>query len=238
MRVKIHREGTNILIILLLIIVGINIPAWMFIRPTWIPIVFSTLSTIIFLLILNFFRSPRRHFPGSQTRNVVVSSVDGKVVALEETYEPEVLKRNVIQLSVFMTIFNVHANWFPVNGTVEMVRHHSGRYLSAYLPKSSVENERSTVLIKAENGQQILVRQIAGAVARRIVTYAQPGEEANIEDHMGFIKFGSRVDIFLPLGTEIFVKIGDKTIGGISEIARLTDDPSPESCTIPTPRHD
>lgn len=200
----------------------LNVPAWMFIRPVVLPIIFSSVSAIVFLLVLNFFRSPRRTFEGDR-RNVVVSSVDGKVVALERTYESECLHREVIQLSVFMTVFNVHANWFPIDGVVELVRHHSGRFLSAYLPKASTENERSTVLIRATNGQQILVRQIAGAVARRIVTYAQPGEEANIEDHMGFIKFGSRVDIFLPLDAEIFVKIGDKTTGGVTEVARLRE---------------
>lgn len=220
MRVKIHREGTNILVILLLMLVVINIPVWMFVRPLGIPYTFSTLSIIIFLLVLNFFRSPRRHFAGNR-HNVVVSSVDGKVVALERTYESEYLHREAIQISVFMTIFNVHANWFPVDGEVLMVKHHSGRFLSAYLPKSSTDNERSTVVIRAENGQDILVRQIAGAIARRIVTYAEPGEQADIEYHMGFIKFGSRVDIYLPLDAEVFVEIGDTTIGGITEIARL-----------------
>ena len=126
-------------------------------------------------------------------------------------------------LSVFMSVLNVHANWFPVDGKVLLVRHHSGRFLSAYLPKASIENERSTVLIRANNGQEILVRQIAGAVARRIVTYAEPGERANIEDHMGFIKFGSRVDIYLPLDAKVKVKIGDKTVGGITEVALLAD---------------
>lgn len=124
-------------------------------------------------------------------------------------------------LSVFMTVFNVHANWFPVDGEVLMVRHHKGRFLSAYLPKASIENERSTILIRATNGQEILVRQIAGAVARRIVTYACPGEQANIEDHLGFIKFGSRVDIYLPLDAEILVKVGDKTVGGVTPVAHL-----------------
>lgn len=204
----------------MMMLIVINAPAWMFIRPVAIPAVFTAVSAIVYLLVLNFFRSPRRHFQGNR-KNVVVSSVDGKVVALERTYESECLHREVIQLSVFMSIFNVHANWFPVDGVVELVRHHAGRFLSAYLPKASVENERSTVLIRATNGQQILMRQIAGAVARRIVTYAEPGEEASIEDHMGFIKFGSRVDIFLPLDAEIFVKIGDTTVGGITEIARL-----------------
>ncbi len=217
---KIHREGTNILVILLAMLAVINVPAWMFIRPMAIPIAFTAISTILFLLVLNFFRSPRRHFPGNRDR-VVVSSVDGTVVALERTFESEYLQREVIQLSVFMTVFNVHANWYPVDGTVELVRHHAGRFLSAYLPKSSTENERSTVVIRTDCGREILVRQIAGAVARRIVTDAEPGERASIEDHMGFIKFGSRVDIYLPLDTEIYVKIGDKTVGGVTEIARL-----------------
>lgn len=220
MRVKIHREGTNILIVLLLIMIVINLAAWMFIRPAVIPIIFSSICGIFYLLVINFFRSPRRTFHGDRER-VVVSSVDGTVVALEEVFEPEVLRRKVRMLSVFMSVFNVHANWFPVDGEVLMVRHHHGRFLSAYLPKASIENERSTVLIRANNGQEILMRQIAGAVARRIVTYAKPGEPADIEDHMGFIKFGSRVDIYLPLDAEIFVGIGDKTIGGVTTVARL-----------------
>lgn len=183
---------------------------------------FSGISAVLYLLVVNFFRSPRRTFKGNR-ENVVVSSVDGTVVALEEVFEPEVLRRKVRMLSVFMSVFNVHANWFPTDGEVLMVKHHSGRFLSAYLPKASIENERSTVLIRAANGQEILMRQIAGAVARRIVTYARPGEPSNIEDHMGFIKFGSRVDLYLPLDARILVKIGDKTTGGITEVARLMD---------------
>lgn len=192
----------------------------MFIRPVAVPATFTAISVILYLLVVNFFRSPRRTFKGDREK-VIVSSVDGTVVALEEVFEPEVLKRRVRMLSVFMSVFNVHANWFPVDGEVLMVRHHKGRYLSAYLPKASIENERSSVLIRATNGQEILMRQIAGAVARRIVTYAEPREKANIEDHMGFIKFGSRVDIYLPLDAKIFVKIGDKTIGGVTEVGRL-----------------
>ncbi|MDE5626790.1 MAG: phosphatidylserine decarboxylase, partial [Candidatus Amulumruptor sp.] len=150
---------------------------------------------------------------------------DGRVVALEEVYEPEYLQRRCIQLSVFMSVTNVHANWFPVDGEVIMTRHHNGRFMAAYLPKSSTDNERSTVIIRATNGQEILVRQIAGAVARRIVTYAEPGIEASIEDHMGFIKFGSRVDIYLPLDAEVYVKINDKTTGGVTPVARLSANP-------------
>ena len=178
------------------------------------------ICVVFFLLVTNFVRSPRRQFRGNR-ENVVVASADGKVVALEEVYEGEYLKQNVIQLSVFMSILNVHANWFPVDGEVIYATHHRGRFMAAYLPKSSTENERSTVVIRTSGGRLVLMRQIAGAMARRIVTYARPGDEASIEDHMGFIKFGSRVDIFLPLDTEIFVKIGDTTIGGVTTIGRL-----------------
>ncbi len=220
MKVKIHREGLNILIILLLILLVINIPAWLFMRPIGVPTAFTAVSAIIYLLVLNFFRSPRRTFRGNRD-NVVVASADGKVVALEETFEDEYLHCRCIQLSVFMSVLNVHANWFPVDGEVLYVRHHKGRYLSAYLPKSSTENERATVAIKASNGQTILMRQVAGALARRIVTYAAPGEAASIEEHMGFIKSGPRVVLSLPLGTEILVKLGDHTTGGVTEVARL-----------------
>ena len=223
MRVKIHHEGTNILIIALLLVLAINVPLWLWVRPMAWPIASTAVWSVVYLLIVNFFRSPRRQFKGDE-KNVVVASADGKVVALEETFEDEYLHGPAIQLSVFMSIFNVHANWFPVNGEVVYTKHHSGRFMAAYLPKSSTENERSTVVIRTPEGQLILMRQIAGAMARRIVTYARPGDEASIQDHMGFIKFGSRVDLFLPLGTETLVNIGDKTIGGITEVARLKPD--------------
>lgn len=220
MRVKIHHEGTNILLILLAVIVAINLPLWLCVRPLIWAIVSTALLGVFYLLVVNFFRSPRRFFHGDR-ENVVVASADGEVVALEETYEPEYLKCRCIQLSVFMSILNVHANWFPVDGEVIYATHHSGRFMAAYLPKSSTENERSTIAIRALDGQIILVRQVAGAMARRIVTYAKPGDEANIDDHLGFIKFGSRVDLYLPLGTKINVKIGDKTTGGVTAVGRL-----------------
>lgn len=205
---------------LLAILLVINAPLWLWVRPLAWAIGCTVVSTVFYLLVVNFFRSPRRVFTGDPV-NAVVSSADGTVVALEEVFEDEYLHCRCIQLSVFMSIFNVHANWFPVDGTVTYIKHHAGRFMAAYLPKSSTENERSTVAIKTPEGQTVLMRQIAGAMARRIVTYARPGDEASIEDHMGFIKFGSRVDLFLPLGTEIYVKIGDKTTGGITEVARL-----------------
>jgi phosphatidylserine decarboxylase len=222
MRVKIHSEGNNILTILFIALLAINLPLWLTLSKSLIvvPIVITAVSAVLFLIVLNFFRSPRRRFVGDTT-DVVVASADGKVVALERTFEDEYLHQEVIQLSVFMSLFNVHANWFPVNGKVVYTKHHEGRFRAAYLPKSSTENERSTVVIETPSGQRILMRQIAGAMARRIVTYAEPGTDANIEDHMGFIKLGSRVDLFLPLDTDIFVKIGDKTIGGITPVGRL-----------------
>ena len=220
MRVKIHHEGTNIIFMLLFILLMVNSTAYLILSYKAISYVFMAVSVVLFLLVVNFFRSPRRHFKGDAS-DAVVSSVDGKVVALEEFYEDEYLHANVIQLSVFMNVFNVHANWVPVQGVVKYVKHHSGRFLSAWLPKGSTENERSTVVIHTPTGHDILVRQIAGAVARRIVTYVEPGDTVGVEEHMGFIKFGSRVDIYLPLDTEIMVKLGDKTTGGVTQIARL-----------------
>lgn len=222
MKVKLHREGQNIIIIVLLILIAINAAAMAFIDLKVISITFLVISVVLFALVLNFFRLPRRHFKGDNSDGTaVVSSVDGTVVALEEVYEDEYLHRNCIQLSVFMTVFNVHANWVPVAGTVEYVKHHSGRFLAANLPKSSSDNERSTIVIKTKGGDEILVRQIAGAVARRIVTYVEQSEDVDISDFIGFIKFGSRVDIFLPLDTEVKVKLHDKTWGGETLVARL-----------------
>lgn len=217
-RVKIHKEGKNILVVLFCVFAIFS--ALIYAINSTAGIVVGTICAILYLGVVNFFRSPKRHFTGNP-ENVVVSSVDGKVVALEETFEDEYLKQRCIQLSVFMNIFNVHANWFPVDGEVIFTKHHKGRFMSAWLPKASTENERSTVVIRTPDGQHVLMRQVAGAMARRIVTYAKPGNEANIEDHMGFIKFGSRVDLYLPLGTEIYVKLGQQTIGGITEVGRL-----------------
>jgi phosphatidylserine decarboxylase len=218
--IKIHHEGTNILILLFLVVCALNIPVWLFLPPPVIPVVFTTISVVLYLLVYNFFRCPIRHYPDNRD-NTVISSVDGKVVAIEEVYEGEYLKSDAIQVSVFMSPLNVHANWFPVEGVVEYVRHHSGRFLSAYLPKASTENERSTVGILCDNGQRITVRQVAGAMARRIVTYAHKGDRSIIDTHLGFIKFGSRVDIYLPVDAEILVKIGDTTKGDLTPLALL-----------------
>lgn len=227
MRVKIHHEGINILVVSFIVLLIINLPLWLWVQPLSIAVISTLVCGVVYMLAVNFFRSPKRHFTGDR-KNAVVSSADGKVVAVEEVYEPEYLKCTCIQVSVFMSLVNVHANWFPVDGTVIYTKHHSGRFMGAYLPKSSTENERSTIVIETPEGQKILVRQVAGAMARRIVTYAEPGIEACIDDHMGFIKFGSRVDIYLPLGTEVFVSPDETTVGGVSLIGRLRPDRNPD----------
>lgn len=216
--VKIHREGTGILILLFIVLAALCVPVWLFMRPLWVPIVLSSIAFTVYMFVFNFFRCPKRHYRG-QRKNHVVSSVDGRVVAVERVHEGEWLKDDAIMVSVFMSPLNVHANWFPVDGKVDYVTHHRGRFLGAYLPKASTENERSTVGITMNNGRRIVVRQIAGAMARRIVTYARPGEDADIDDHLGFIKFGSRVDIYLPLDSHVLLKIGDLTRGGVTPLA-------------------
>lgn len=217
---KIHREGTNILIVLALMLLAVNVLAWFFLPPAIIPAIVTLLSVTCYGFIFNFFRCPNRKYRGER-EGMVISSVDGRVVVIEEVDEPEYMKSRAIQVSVFMSPLNVHANWSPVDGTVEYVRHHRGRFLSAYLPKSSTENERSTIGIVADGGQRITVRQIAGAMARRIVTYARKGDRVTIDEHLGFIKFGSRVDIFLPVGSEILVGMNDRVSGGLTPIARF-----------------
>jgi phosphatidylserine decarboxylase len=180
----------------------------------------SIVSIILFLIVLNFFRSPPRHFP-YDAEGLAIAPADGTIVLVEEVMENEYLREKRLQVSIFMSVFNVHANWFPVNGTVTHVSHQDGRFKSAYLPKSSTENERSTVVIRTDYGVDVLVRQVAGALARRIVTYAKVDEPCTVDEQMGFIKFGSRVDTYLPLGAEILVEKGQKVIGNQTPIARI-----------------
>ena len=217
---KIHREGTNILILLFIVLAALNVPVWLFLPPYVMPSIFAAISVVVYLFVFNFFRCPKRKYKGER-KDMVVSSVDGHVVAIEKVMEDEYLKSEAMMVSVFMSPLNVHANWYPVDGTVDYVRHHRGRFLSAYLPKASSENERSTVGIVTDIGVRLIARQIAGAMARRIVTYARKGHRANIDDHLGFIKFGSRVDLYLPLDAEILVEMKQIVRGGVTPIARL-----------------
>ena len=178
------------------------------------------ITLAVYLVVVNFFRCPPRHFE-EETAGVVIAPADGKIVCIEEVEEKEFFHDRRIMVSIFMSVTNVHANWVPVDGKVKYVRHHNGNFHRAWLPKASEENERATTVITTPDGTDILVRQIAGAVARRIVTYMQQGDECEIDDHLGFLKLGSRVDTYLPLGTTVLVGMHQKTTGNDTAIDRL-----------------
>ncbi len=206
-----HKAGYKLLLKILGVGILLNLASYYFINNIVIVYTILITSIVIYLLIVNFFRFPNRVI--IQDDNTILAPADGKIVVIEETEEPEYFKDRRIQVSIFMNIFNVHINWFPVNGIIKYFKYHKGNYAEAYLPKSSTENERTSIAIECNNGQTILMRQIAGAIAKRIVSYTPVGGKARQDQHAGFIKFGSRVDLFLPLDTKIEVKLGQKTIG-------------------------
>ena len=217
---KIHREGTGLLLSLFTFLFVVNLILYYTIGKGVVFYIVLSVSSGLFLLTLNFFRSPSRRFP-YDSEGLVIAPADGTIVAIEEVMEREYFNEKRLQISVFMSIFNVHANWFPVNGTVKYVACHRGKFKAAYLPKSSTENERSTIVLATRHGDEVLTRQIAGAMARRIVTYAKANEPCHVDEQMGFIKFGSRVDVFLPVGTEVLVEMDQKVTGNQTPIARL-----------------
>lgn len=218
---KIHKEGRLILGSLLFILVMLNF--YVYTQYTSAALAINiVISTSLLFFFAYFFRNPSRKVKIDDP-SLVVAPADGTIVVVEPVDELEYFGDKRIQVSIFMSVFNVHANWYPVKGTVIKSVHHSGRHMAAFLPKSSTENERSTVVIETPSKTQILVRQIAGALARRIVTYAHPGKECHLNEHIGFIKFGSRVDLYFPMDAEIFVQVGDSTIGNETIIARLNE---------------
>lgn len=219
--IRIHKEGRLILGSLLLILLLLNL--FIYIKFQLIVLAINiVVSALLLFFFAYFFRNPPRrviiHDP-----SLVVAPADGTIVVVEPVEENEYFGDKRIQVSIFMSVFNVHANWVPIKGKVIHSAHHDGRHMAAFLPKSSTENERSTIVIESEFKTRILVRQIAGALARRIVTYAHADKECFINEHLGFIKFGSRVDIFFPIDTEIFVQVGDNTVGNETIIARLNE---------------
>ncbi len=218
--VRIHREGTDTLLYGFVLIAAVAAILWLYVDCKVAFWSFVAVFGILYAIVLNFFRCPKRFFEG-ETDKIVVAPADGRVVVIEEVEENTYFHDRRLMISIFMSLFNVHANWFPVDGKVKFVHHKNGNYHKAWLPKASEENEHADVMLEADDGQEILCRQIAGAVARRIVTYAKPDEDCYIDEHMGFIKFGSRVDVFLPLGTEVCVKMGQATTGDKTVIARL-----------------
>lgn len=218
----IHREGHTILFILLILLFGLN---WLvFAYYPQSPVIQNSailVSVIFYLLILQFFRNPIFEITAN-TRHVLAPA-DGKVVVIEETEETEYFKSRKRQISIFMSPVNVHVNRAPVGGVISFFKYHPGKYLVAWHPKSSLENERTTVAVRMQNGAEVLFRQIAGALARRIKWYIKEGQSIEQGQEFGFIKFGSRVDIFLPLDAVITVKVGDITKGGRTIIAELPE---------------
>ncbi len=216
----IHREGRVLLFWLLIILAILNYLLYYFLPDERLWINVSLLgSVVIYLIILQFFRNPI--FPLPNEEGLVFAPADGKVVVIEETFEGEYLKEKRRQVSIFMSPINVHVNRSPIKGVVEFFQYHPGKYLVAWHPKSSTENERTTMVIKNANGTKLLVRQIAGALARRIKWYVKAGSELEQGGEFGFIKFGSRVDIYLPLDAEILVSLDQVTKGARTPIARL-----------------
>lgn len=220
-KVRIHREGSNTLLYSLILIIAVAIALWYGFDSKWPFGIFLVVFGIVYGIVLNFYQCPIRYFNMEDTGKVVVAPADGKVVVIEEVYENEYFHDKRLMISIFMSLFNVHANWFPVDGKVKFVRHKDGNFHKAWLPKASEENEHADIMITTEDGTDILCRQIAGAVARRIVTYAKEGEDCYIDEHLGFIKLGSRVDVFLPVGSEVCVKMGQKSVGDQTVIAKL-----------------
>ncbi len=219
-KIRIHREGTETLVWSLIAIVAVAALLWFGIDnkiPFW---AFVVVFGAAWAAVLNFYQCPIRYFPGDSER-MVVAPADGRIVVIEEVDEHEYFHDKRLMISIFMSPFNVHANWFPVDGKVKSVVHKSGNFHKAWLPKASEENEHADVLITTPEGEDVLCRQIAGAMARRIVTYAKAGEECYIDEHLGFIKLGSRVDVYLPLGSEVCVKMGQRTTGDLTVIAKL-----------------
>jgi len=220
MRIHIHKEGYKILASCLIALLILNlIVSIIWLDSEIVRWAFFLCSIVFFVFILFFFRLPVRTLepdPG-----LIYAPADGKVVVIEETMENEYFKDLRLQVSIFMSPFNMHSNRYPVSGRIKYVAYHPGAYLVAWHPKSSELNERSTIVIETKNGTEILIRQIAGAVARRIVTYSKENQDVMQGDELGFIKFGSRVDVFLPLGTEVEIPILQQVKANKSIIAKI-----------------
>lgn len=216
----IHKTGRRFLIFLFLILLIINVGLYfIFINTSLVYKLFSAISIIFYLTTFIFFRRPNRS--PNINEKYVLSPADGEIVAVEETTENEYFNKKLLKVSIFMSMWNVHINWFPVSGTITYQKHHKGKHMAAFLPKSSTENENMTTVIKMADNREILVRQIAGAVARRVVTFINKNQMCQQGNELGFIKFGSRVDLFLPLDTKINVELKQKVKGSLTIIGIL-----------------
>lgn len=214
----IHREGSATIFITLAVLFVLNFAIQYFIpQPEWISQAVLFISTVFLVIILQFFRNPPRNTQKNDAH--IIAPADGKVVVIEEVEEPEFFKGKRLQVSIFMSPFNVHVNRNPIAGTVKYFKYHPGKYLVAWHPKSSTENERTTTVIEHKSGKQVLFRQIAGALAKRICWYVEQGQQVQQGGEMGFIKFGSRVDVFLPLDAKVQVTLNQKVNGGETVLA-------------------
>jgi phosphatidylserine decarboxylase len=213
-----HKEGRKIILITVIITVALLLLSDTVVTNFWIQKIIQVLAFAILILVLQFFRNPKRSSENSD--NHIIAPVDGKVVVIEEVFEPEYFKDKRLMVSIFMSPINVHVTRYALNGIVKYSKYHPGKYLVAWHPKASEENERTTVVIENRVYGEIMYRQIAGALARRIINYAQEGMRAVQGEDAGFIKFGSRVDLYFPIGTPIDVKLGQKAIGGITVITK------------------
>lgn len=216
----IHKEGYTTIGLTVLFIFLLNaFVDYKFADLNWLRWSVYVVSLALFIIVLQFFRNPSRKFTSGD--NLVICPADGKVVVIEETEEGEYFKDRRLQVSIFMSPINVHINRNPISGIVKFFKYHPGKYLAAWNPKSSTENERTTTVVEHANGTPVLFRQIAGALARRIVWYVKAGDQVVQGEQFGFIKFGSRVDIFLPLGTDVKLVLGQVVKGGITVLAEL-----------------
>jgi phosphatidylserine decarboxylase len=216
---RVHKEGRLTLLIVAVFIVLINYLAITYTRNEYIIYPIIALSVFLYAFNLYFFRVVNR--PVIDDTNAVMAPCDGKVVVIEPAYEDEYFHCDTLKVSIFMSPLDVHMNWFPVSGKILYKKMHKGNHLVAWAPKSSTHNERSSLVVETQQGEKILIRQIAGAVARRVVCYATENEYAEQNDHLGFIKFGSRVDLYLPSNAEIKVNLNERAIGTQTVIARL-----------------
>ena len=227
---KIHKEGAVTILMALVFAVLLGGTSWYFGAPKVLYWILFCIPMGFAVFFICFFREPRRRPTGDGRR--ITAPADGKVVIIQEVEEPEYFHGRRLQISVFMSFFDVHVNWAPVSGTVSFYRYHRGSYLAAWHSKSSTKNERTTIVFKNEDGTEVLCRQIAGLFARRVVCYAEYDKKFKAGQQIGFIKFGSRADVFLPLGTKVNVSVGDKVVGAETIIAELSTPDSTDSSNL------
>lgn len=216
---RVHKAGMGIINYATAVLAALILLSWFFITDPMLRLPLVIASAVIYFLIVQFFRYPQRTIEVQE--NTIISPADGKICEIKETFEKEYLKKQCLQVSIFMSPTNVHINWIPIPGTITYLKHKDGEFYAAFKDKSAEENERTTTAVKIKDGREIVMRQIAGAMARRIINYVEVGDEVDQTTELGFIRFGSRVDLYLPLDTKLNVKLRDKVVGSQTVIGNL-----------------